>query len=565
MSQYYSIFITIAILINPIQKISGAQDYNGNLIIKNKFVFNNTSTNSYIQSVMKNTINFDGLLDQTFGGLISPLGTNYIQNFILRSSYEPYTAMALQTDGKIVIVGSYQSSANISYFAAARFLPDGNIDISFGGKNGQIPGTMYIPFFITQQNGTDDECYAVAIQSDGKIILGGFSSVENNDPYSQSYYYGRYAAARLMPNGVLDESFGGNNGQIPGTMCVEQSIIPDQIDYCGSGCQSIVIDRQQNILMGGWSYPSSGYQGKFSAVRLLSDGSLDLSFGGPDAGYSSQAGTMFLPSTIVSSQTLNRQGDAVYSVALQNDEKIVMGGFSNATSNNYYMAVARLLPNGAVDETFGYYNSQAGTMYINPPIAGGTGSGNSYDRCHSLKIQNDGKIILAGVTQDAVSYYFAAARLLSNGHLDTSFGGYNSQLGTMYISEQIAGNNGTDDTSYGLVLQSDGKIVLGGYSSSNNSDEYHFASARLLSNGQLDTTFGGTISQPGTTYLQGYISDGNENMDYAYSVALQSDQKIILGGTTEDGNRFGIIQMINPITLTNYQTSYVGNGSGLYS
>ncbi len=106
----------------PSSALSVAQDYNGNLISQNKIVFNNKSSNAYIQSLTKHTINFDGLLDQPFGNNptnlpATPLGTTFIDSI---TTVGTQVSIALQPDGKIVM-GGYSRDAN-NYFALARLI-----------------------------------------------------------------------------------------------------------------------------------------------------------------------------------------------------------------------------------------------------------------------------------------------------------------------------------------------------------------------------------------------------------------------------------------------------------
>ena len=154
------------------------------------------------------------------------------------------------------------------------------------------------------------------------------------------------------------------------------------------------------------------------------------------------------------------------------------------------------------------------------------------------------------------NYYFAAARLLSNGSLDPAFGGYNSEPGTMYLYPYI---NYGYNVCYSIVLQSDGKILMGG---TFYPYDYTFGAARLLSNGQLDVTFGGQSDTISETVWVPVIKDGNE--DFCYSIGLRSDGKIIMGGLTNDQTNFGLAQLINPITLSDYQASYAQVGAGMY-
>src|SRR2546423_2487174 len=99
-------------------------------------------------------------------------------------------AMAIQADGKIVVVGEgttggYWDSATV------RFNPDGSLDSSFGGTGG----------VVTRLSDNFDGAMAVAIQSDGKIVI--VSSVFDGA-------WGKFGVVRYNPNGSLDTSFNGS-------------------------------------------------------------------------------------------------------------------------------------------------------------------------------------------------------------------------------------------------------------------------------------------------------------------------------------------------------------------
>ena len=227
-----------------------AQDYNGNLISKNKVIFNSKSSNSYIQSLTSHTINFDGLMDQPFGNnatnlSTTPLGTTFITPTIAGGTNDQCNSIAIQADGKIVMGGSSHSR-----FAAARFLPNGQLDSSFGGQISQA-GTMYISQNIA--GGSNDRCRALALQNDGKIVMGGYSNTNH------------FALARLLSNGTLDSSFGGQISQAGTTY------IAPITGGTADQCNAIAIQADEKIVMGGYSTNGSSY---FALARLINPMSL---------------------------------------------------------------------------------------------------------------------------------------------------------------------------------------------------------------------------------------------------------------------------------------------------
>ena len=151
----------------------------------------------------------------------------------------------------------------------------------------------------------------------------------------------------------------------------------------------------------------------------------------------------------------------------------------------------------------------------------------------TVAVQVDGKIIVGGTD----SANFVLVRYLTNGLLDTSFGGgiVITPIGTSVLS-----------TINAILIQPDGKIVAGGTDGSN------FVLARYLTNGSLDTTFNSAGTQPGVivTTIDGSI------FSFATSVALQTDGNIVAGGT--DGSNFVVARYLTDGTL---DTTF--NSSGL--
>src|SRR5207245_5340246 len=124
--------------------------------------------------------NADGTLDPSFGG-----GGRVLTNFAGR---DEASALALQSDGKIVVAG-FSGAGGRQDFAVARYNPDGSLDPSFGSG-----GRVLTDF------GGDDEAAALALQSDGKIVVTGFSFSDAGGS--------DIALARSNPDGTLDASFG---------------------------------------------------------------------------------------------------------------------------------------------------------------------------------------------------------------------------------------------------------------------------------------------------------------------------------------------------------------------
>jgi uncharacterized delta-60 repeat protein len=117
------------------------------------------------------------------------------------------------------------------------------------------------------------------------------------------------------------------------------------------------------------------------------------------------------------------------------------------------------------------------------------------DKAHGLALQADGKIIVVGETSGN-GKDFAVLRYNADGSLDTLFGG-----GDGIVTTDFAG--GSFDVAYRVVVQADGRIVVGGASGSGTTD---FAVARYLADGSLDTSFSGDGKQ--TVDLAGSVDEG---------------------------------------------------------
>src|SRR4029450_8077165 len=167
----------------------------------------------------------------------------------------------------------------------------------------------------------------------------------------------------------------------------------------------------------------------------------------------------------------NSISDYLFAVAIQSDGKIVAVG---STSGAAFL-LARFNADGSLDQAFGT-NGSVETTFGDQTAAG-----------RAIVVQADGKIIVGGGS-GAVSYSelndFALARYNSDGSLDQSFG----SSGKVTTHFPGVGNTGSSATS--VALQTDGKLAVGGYYKKNDRTPHQFALARYNSNGTLDSAFG---------------------------------------------------------------------------
>ncbi len=247
--------------------------------------------------------------------------------------------------------------------------------------------------------------------------------------------------------------------------------------------ESVAIQSDGKIVVAGISDIGSKYN--FAVVRYDTSGNLDSSFDGDGK-----------VTTAIGGGT-----DEAQSVAIQSDGKIVVAGISWNGSNHYDFAVVRYDTSGNLDSTFG--NDGKVTTAI----------GSDADYAQSVAIQSDGKIVVVGSSYNGSSYDFAVVRYDTSGNLDSTFGGDGKVITDLWGER--------NDYAYSVAIQSDGKIVAVGVTGGD------FALVRYNTDGTLDTSF---------NFLGRVIIDLGSSHDYAQSVAIQSDGKIVAAGYSWNGS-----------------------------
>jgi len=268
---------------------------------------------------------------------------------------------------------------------------------------------------------------------------------------------------------------------------------------------SVTVQADGKILLGGISDNESKWD--FALVRYNADGSLDTSFGG-DGIVTADFG----------------RDDWGYSVTVQADGKILLGGTSYNESNSDFTLV-RYNTDGSLDTRFG------GDGKVTTDF-GSDESGSS------VTVQADGKILLGGDSDNGSTDDFALVRYNTDGSLDKSFGG----------DGEVTTDFGIDEWGSSVTVQTDGKILLGGGSSSNGSN-HDFALVRYNSNGSLDKSFGG----------DGKVTTDFGSSDQGYSVTVQADGKILLGGFSDNGSNYDFA-LVRYNADGSLDTSFGGDG-----
>lgn len=318
-----------------------------------KFIVSGYSTPNDDFVVVK--YNTDGSLDNTFGN-------NGLAITSISSLADRGYAIAIQTDGKIVVAGYTSGSSNPWYsFAVARYTEDGSLDTTFG-SNG----------IVITQIGSLSGAYALGIQSDGKIVAAGYSQA--NTTSDQLFTLVRYNI-----DGTLDNSFGTNGITIIATAIT-----------CNVGITAISMQTDGKIIASG---PNKISNYDFTTIRCNPTGTLDSLFG-----INGKVET-----------SVSSINDYSTSNVLQTDGKIIVAGYSYDGTNSCF-AVVRYNSDGTIDNTFGT------SGFVS------TSLGYQIDEAYSVAIQNNGKIILAGTSTNSSNYNFGMVRYNSDGSLDNSFG-----------------------------------------------------------------------------------------------------------------------------------------------
>ena len=375
--------------------------------------------------------------------------------------------------------------------------------------------------------GANKQIEKITLHIDGKIIIQGAFTEYNGTP--------RKYIARLNNNGSLDGTFSmgiGVNGPI----------------YTNA------IQNDGKVIIGGEFTSVSGTTANYIA-RLNSDGTVDASF-------NSGSGA----------------GGRVFSIAIQNDGKILIGGVFTSYNGTPIKYIARLNSDGTLDGTF------------NSPGAGPSGN------IRNIALQSDGKILIVGFFNNMSIPINNITRLNPNGTLDTSFNSVGSGVGL----------NGGVST---FTIQSDGKIIVGGFFNTVGGAARN-SLARLNTDGTSDLTFNTGTGPNGNLYITPIQSDGKIIIGCAFSnyngtpikslarlnpdgtldgtfnpgpstgtgaifaSALQNDGKLIIGGgfTTYNGSNRNNIARVNltpkpiadPIGLVNLSGDHAVCGNNLY-
>jgi|GEM_PF-2217215 len=351
----------------------------------------------------------DGALDNAYGmdGYIAVPNTGMLTAAALQPGENPY-----------IVLSGYNASGTV----VVKYHLDGTADSSFGW-NGMVQTDIC-------GQGFSDYAQAVAVQPDHKIVVAGYC---RDDTFTVET---RLNVIRYLPDGNVDSSFG-----------TDGIISAANFPALGAEVYALQLQNDQKILVSGYN------GGSFICIRFNTDGTTDSTFG---------ANGVF--SVAIGYIQFGSGGAFCTSSLLQPDGKILLAGWaSSSMPAAMAAALIRLNPDGTADPDFG---DEGISVYEYP--------GNKYTRAYSLALQEDGKIVTAGILQHTYTNYhenFYLLRFLDNGAVDTAFGDMGTVVTAVSDSSMI----------YSVTVQNDGKILAGGYG--NNG----FSMARYHASSTTDT------------------------------------------------------------------------------
>lgn len=500
---------------------------NGKIIISGNFTqYDGVARNRVAR------VNSDGSLDIGFN---PNLGTQYVQ------------VVAAQSDGKIIINGTFTEIGGVPRNRLARLNSDGSLDLSFevggGISNAQVNKGVIQPdgkillagsfdsydgaprdgIVRINSNGTLDTTFVPQLESGGTNTIFDFNLLDNGKMYVVGEIFSANQIYRLNTDGSIDSSFasqmtssgriyavlaqpdgkvvvGGSFEVIGGSLLyrlarfnsdgsIDTAFSPQaQNSAAGVGVATLELHNNKILVGGDFSTVSGVTRGGIGRLNL--DGSFDTSFVGFFGTFTNVNVFQLLP-----------------------DGKILIGGNFNSIGTNSQNLVARINPDGSVDNTFNLDSSVKNTVT-------------------SIAVQPDGKILIGGYSGSSFGGGLAKGiwRVNPNGSLDTSF---NAQIGSFESVGTIA-------------VQTDGKILIGGSFTQVNGVT-RIKIARLNSDGSVDNAFNPTLGSPGI---------------FVNKIVLQPDGNILVGGGFASVNGSPIANIVRLKPDGTVDTSFnIGNGA----
>lgn len=467
-----------------------------------------------------------GTLDPTFGG------TGKVQTSLAASAFHRATGVAVTTD-RIYVSGTADESGDLGTGILALNL-NGTPDAAF-----DTDGKKIIQVTSGNDNGRD-----VIVQTDGKILIGGFTPDD-------------FFIIRLNTNGSLDNSWGGDG------------IVETDITGTWERINRLVLQSDGKIIAAGYSGTNIN---DITVARYNTDGNLDNTFG--------TSGSL--------NMDLQGRDDRIEDVVIQDDGKIILTGSSARAAGDQDGFVMRLNVDGSLDNTF---NTLGYTIIDNGGDEGLTG----------VTLLSDNTIICAGASTSGTTGTY---KFNIDGSLETSYGlngfalGHNSMWSLNTISTEdriyvfgyttglpsrdfavlafdLEGNlvpcfgaeglfktdiDDSEDYLYRGAMQPDGKLVITGDDGTDN-----FTVVRIISSGDLAVTVNGnalTASRAGAEYQWVNCATETEipgavNQTYIATAQGSYKVKIIADGCTESTACFDVVNDANYTAVVDNDLSTV--------
>lgn len=435
----------------------------------------------------------DGTLDPSFGG------TGLLTYNLVEDYEEEGRAVTVDSQGRIIVAetGRYSSTGYRGTFVA-RFLPDGTLDTTFSAGDDLYPDGIK-----DVAEATDSIMYSIAIDSEGRIVLGG-----QVDSPPNSY---DWMIARLNANGTYDTSFGGGDGRIRTDVSVGGY---DELT-------SVAVDSSDRILATG-SYQVPGGEPRGMVARFLPNGDPDTSFGG---------------SGMVDPFGSPTESSGLSDITIDANQRLVLSG--RAPGADRFTAL-RMTNVGGLDPTFG----QGGITNVDfDPVFN--------ESAGRVGIDGEGRILLTGTVYgalltsrsnrlSAIENDLAVTRLLPDGSVDTSYGtggkARKSFTGLLRFSDATLDRAGR--------VVSSGSVGFGMTARTAATPLTRGQLTRFRADGSIDLSFGsgGTVEVSRT--------DREINLE---SVTIDSDGKYVFTGSENDEefNQLLILGRLNVAYPTN--------------
>jgi uncharacterized delta-60 repeat protein len=422
-----------------------------------------------------------GTLDRSFSG-------DGLETVDFAGGKDEANAVLMRPDGAVIAAGYATLPETKEDFAMAALDFRGRPLRSFGN------GGKVTTNFGTAGGPTLDRGADATFTPGGKIVLAGAAQ---GSPY---YETRRFGLTQYLADGALDRTFGGGDGKA--TFAFRGSLQNAGTDGA--------VQRDGKVVVVGASAPVYGIADVMLA-RYNLDGSLDSTFG---RGGADGDGIVVTDLSVAhdgssmdwaASVTVDRFGRIL--VTGTTDRRVPAATVGDPHGGDRDVFVARYRRDGTLDRSFG---GGDGLVVTN--------LGNLNDYAQAIAVAPDGKIAVAGSTQNPryTEGSLAVLRYLANGTPDTTFSGDGIALTGLF----------TYPAAGGVTFQGDGRIVAVG-STWDGFTSNDFTVLRYLPDGSPDRSFGGGDGSVVTDF-------GAQTRDEAHGVTLDGDGRIVVAGSSQD-------------------------------